>query len=79
MSPEQLKIQELERKVEKLMNFMLSFDNASQITPQHSDTIRTIVGATTIGGLSDVVIGSPSNGQVLKYDGVNWVNDTDAT
>jgi hypothetical protein len=37
-------------------------------------------GATTLDGLSDVVItGTPTNGQVLKYDGTNWVNGTDAT
>jgi len=35
-------------------------------------------GATTLNGLEDVVIsGSPTNGQVLKFDGVNWVNGTD--
>lgn len=79
MSPEQLKIKELEQKVERLTNFMLSFDNVSQVAPQHGDTIRAIVGATTLGGLSDVVIGSPFNGQVLKYNGTNWNNDTDAT
>ena len=29
--------------------------------------------------LTDVVIGTPTTGQVLKYDGTNWINDTDAT
>lgn len=33
-------------------------------------------GATTLDGLSDVVITSASNNQVLKYNGTNWVNDT---
>lgn len=77
MSPEQLKINELEQKVEKLINFMMSFDNASQIAPQHGDTIRTIVGATTLSSLSDVVLSSPANGEVLKFNGTNWVNGTD--
>ena len=36
-------------------------------------------GATTINELSDVTITTPSEGQVLKYNGTNWVNDTDAT
>jgi len=37
-------------------------------------------GASALDDLSDVVIsGTPVNGQVLKYNGVNWVNDTDAT
>lgn len=39
------------------------------------------VEAAGIGGLSDVVITTPSNGQVLKYDGTDkvWENGTDAT
>lgn len=36
-------------------------------------------GATNLDGLSDVVLTSPSSGQVLKYNGTNWVNDTDST
>ena len=36
-------------------------------------------GATTLDGLTDVAITTPSTGQVLKYDGANWVNDVDAT
>ena len=34
---------------------------------------------TSISGLSDVTISSASNGEVLKYNGTAWVNDTDAT
>jgi hypothetical protein len=36
-------------------------------------------GATNLDSLTDVVITSPSTGQVLKYNGTNWINDTDAT
>jgi hypothetical protein len=36
-------------------------------------------GATNLDGLTDVVISSPSTGQVIKYNGTNWINDTDAT
>lgn len=36
-------------------------------------------GSTNLDGLTDVVLTSPSNGQVLKYNGTNWINDTDAT
>lgn len=36
-------------------------------------------GATNLDGLTDVVLTSPTQGQVLKYNGANWVNDTDAT
>ena len=39
-----------------------------------------ISSVNTISGLSDVSLnGSPSNGQVLKYNGTNWTNDTDAS
>ena len=31
-------------------------------------------GATDLDGLSDVAITSPSNGQILEYNGTNWVN-----
>jgi hypothetical protein len=42
-------------------------------------SVATIIGAASIDALFDVVITSPSTGQVLKYNGTNWVNDTDAT
>jgi hypothetical protein len=35
-------------------------------------------GASALNDLTDVTITSPSNGQVLKYNGSAWVNDTDA-
>lgn len=36
-------------------------------------------GASALNDLTDVVIaGTPTTGQVLKYDGANWVNGTDA-
>lgn len=35
--------------------------------------------ATNLDGLSDVTLTSPSAGQVLKYNGTAWVNDTDST
>jgi len=36
-------------------------------------------GAGPIDALSDVTITAPSIGEVLKWDGAAWVNDTDAT
>jgi len=33
--------------------------------------------ASSLNGLSDVTVTSPSSGQVLKYNGTNWVNGTD--
>lgn len=41
--------------------------------------LETGGGASALDDLTDVIITTPSNGQVLKYNGTNWVNDTDAT
>lgn len=35
--------------------------------------------AGNLNSLTDVVITSAANGQVLKYNGTNWINDTDAS
>lgn len=45
----------------------------------HDAAYAAIGHSHTLDGLSDVAITSPSNGQVLKHNGTNWVNDTDAT
>lgn len=37
------------------------------------------IAAAVLNVLSDVTISSPANGQVLKFNGSAWVNDTDAT
>jgi plastocyanin len=36
-------------------------------------------GASNLPDLGDVTISSPTSGQVLKYNGSAWINDTDAT
>lgn len=36
-------------------------------------------GSTTLDGLTDVTITGATNGQVLKYNGSQWINDTDST
>ncbi len=36
-------------------------------------------GASALDDLTDVVLTSPTTGQVLKYNGTNWINDTDST
>lgn len=35
------------------------------------------IAAASINALADVTLSSPANGQVLKYNGSAWVNDTD--
>ena len=41
--------------------------------------VQLLDTSSSINELSDVTISSPSTGQVLKYNGSAWVNDTDAT
>ena len=38
-----------------------------------------LTNAASINALSDVTISSPTSGQVLKWNGSAWINDTDAT
>ena len=40
---------------------------------------NVLTSASSINDLNDVVITDPSNGQVIKWNGSAWVNDTDAT
>ena len=40
-------------------------------------TYLTDITSESIGSLSDVTITTPNSGQVLKYNGSAWVNDTD--
>ena len=41
-------------------------------------SVNPAEGDYTLTQLGDVIITSPSNGQVLKYNGSNWVNATEA-
>lgn len=44
-----------------------------------SSTASGTGGSSTLAGLTDVTVTSPVSGQVLKYNGTNWVNGTDST
>lgn len=54
--------------ISEVMNLQTTLDGKSSTSHSHS-----------LDDLSDVVITTASNGQVLKFNGTNWVNDTDAT
>ncbi len=45
------------------------------ITEIHRDSVGG-GGSTTLGGLTDVTLTSPQTGEVLIYNGTDWVNDT---
>jgi hypothetical protein len=58
-------------------NVTVTRTDASTITIAATGTGE---GASNLDDLGDVVItGTPTTGQVLKFDGTNWVNGTDAT
>ena len=50
--------------------------SGSTATVNGNDVLTT---ASSIDELSDVVLTTPSSGQVLKYTGTNWINGTDNT
>jgi hypothetical protein len=64
----------------------VKFAAGSNVTISRTDVDTITIAATGDGGavqlgeLTDVAItGTPTAGQVLKYDGTNWINDTDET
>ena len=52
---------------------------ASTITQYTDSAADARIAAASINALSDVTVTSPTSGQVLKYNGTAWVNDTDST
>lgn len=53
--------------------------NSSQWVQPQTSSYGSGSGSTTLVGLSDVQVTSPTSGQVLKYNGTKWVNGTDNT
>jgi len=45
----------------------------------YSDLSGTPTVPTNLDSLTDVTITTPASGQVLKYNGTAWINDTDST
>jgi hypothetical protein len=82
MTPDLIKkIDEMQIEINQLKAQLAQFQNVAELDPQIQRTIIAVVGALNISldSLNDVVITTPSNGQVLKYNGTNWVNGTDNT
>lgn len=57
-------------------------DSAGRATPALDKLLSTSgaesVAAASINALSDVLITAPIATQVIKFNGTNWVNDTDS-
>ena len=78
MNPQERRIVELEQQVMRLTDFMRTWENPALVSPQTERTIQAIVGALRLSDLDDVSgTDSASNGQVLKYNGSQWVPGTD--
>ena len=52
--------------------------SATAAASSASDAAATAASIGDLDSLSDVTVTTPSTGQVLKYNGTVWVNDTDA-
>lgn len=52
---------------------------ALSITESQISDLQNYLTTVALNDVSDVNITTPSTGQVLKYNGTNWVNDTDST
>ncbi len=53
--------------------------NDSSTKVATTEYVQNELSAMLLNDLSDVALGTLSTGQVLKYDGTNWVNGTDNT
>jgi len=53
--------------------------NGTSVSLGGTITVSSGGAITTLDSLTDVVITSATDGQVLKYNGANWVNAADAT
>lgn len=77
MSPEQLaQFNDMKTRLEKLeraenVSFLKMLERNSIFVTQET------LDALTLTDLADVTITSPSNGQVLKYNGTVWAEGTD--
>jgi plastocyanin len=58
---------------------LIAGSNITLSTNASADSITISSNAISLDGLSDVTITSPTVGQILKYNGSIWINDTDAT
>jgi len=54
------------------------YQTALSITESQISDFGTYLTTVALNDVSDVVITSLSSGQILKYNGTNWVNDADA-
>jgi hypothetical protein len=64
-------------KTGSTLNFktLLAGTNVTLVNDTNTVTINASGGgASNLDALTDVVISSPATGQVLRYDGTNWVN-----
>ena len=57
-------------------NVLITRTDANTITIASTGTGG---GASALDDLTDVVLTTPAQGQVLKFNGTNWINDSDST
>lgn len=62
----------------KIINLATPTASTDAATKAYVDSVAGI-GAAELGDLTDVVLTSPVDGQYLKYDGTQWINDVVAS
>jgi hypothetical protein len=63
-------------------NYMSGVSSGTGISVSHTPgegSTATVSLNASLDNLTDVVVTTPSNGQVIKYNGTNWVNGTDSS
>lgn len=68
----------MQAQIESLQRQINNMQNDNLMTPSFIRSIQR-VASPSLSSLADVLLTSPSNGQVLKYNGTKWINDTDLT
>ena len=78
MSPQQQQINELQKRVKQLEDFMLSFNSPGTVRPNVKKSLQALIGALKLSDLSDVEgTDGASTGQVLKKTATTWQPGTD--
>ena len=82
-----IKISELDAAsdIDPAVDYLVVSKTSSIYTTGHKsfkatpNQVMASAGIGTLEGLSDVDLSSPTNGQVLKYNGTDWVNSAEAS
>ncbi len=73
------RLSETDQDDNKIINVADGTNPGDAVNKSQLDTKLSDITGESINDLADVTISAPSSGQVLKWNGSAWVNDTDST